>query len=705
MRKSKRVFVYGVLLGFIGLLTGAGGERILPPLPPPPVPPPVWPGELKPVDLKIRGEATGATARITIEEVFENTGSLPAEGTFLLPVPQEISIERFSIWMDGVEVGGELLDANQARGIYESIVRRRRDPALLSFLGNGLLSARIFPVPPGARRTLKISYSQVVPASGNFYQLALPLKATTETPPETLSISIALSSKQPLKTIYSPTHSVEVVRNSPTSASVSLEGTKKDFSQNFALYYSAGNEKISVDMIPYRISGEDGYFLLLLSPGSLIEQEVEAKNFLFILDTSGSMSGEKIQQAKGGLRFILEHLNPRDRFNLIAFSSGVRTLFDSLQRVNEETLTQARQFVDQVEAVGGTNIGDALSTALSMPAGSSLPCYAIFLTDGNPTEGKTDLEALLQDVAEQQKKLFSNRCRLFVFGVGTDVNVFFLDKLAQQNGGSSDYVFPSENIESKVSALYMKIKSPVLSSPTLSYDGIGVYDLYPQGLPDIFGGSQAVIAGRYSGSGSVTIRLQGRVGQKIQSSSYTLYFPARDEDKPYVARLWATRKIGHLLDEIRLKGSNPELISSVVALSRKYGILTPYTSFLVQEQPVPTPMAQMMTDRYLGQSAAAGAPAMSTSQEMAALKSAERAISPPEQTGESLRVIGEKAFVLRKGRWEDTEYQGETTKKVVFLSEEYFELLKNHPDIASYLSLGKSLIVKLGSDFIEIVPD
>jgi len=656
------------------------------------------------VELNIRGEITDATAQITLKEVFQNTASLPAEGTFLLPVPQEITIERFSIWMDGVEIGGELLDANRARGIYESIVRRRRDPALLSFLGNGLLSARIFPVLPGEKRTLKITYSQVVPVSGGLHQLLLPLRATTESSPEKLSIQISLSSQKPLKTLYSPTHSVEILRPSPTTATVSMEGTQKDFAHNFALFYSSGNEKVSVDLIPYRIPGEDGYFLLLLSPGTLEEQEAVNKNFLFILDTSGSMSGEKMEQAKGALRFILEHLNPGDRFNLIAFSSGVRTLFDSLQKVNDDSLAQAQQFVDRLEAVGGTNIGDALSTALAMLGNSPLPNYAIFLTDGNPTEGETNLEVLLQNVAEGQKKLFSNRCRLFVFGVGTDVNVVFLDQLAQQNGGASDYVFPGENIESKVSALYMKIKSPVLSNPTLSYDGIRVYDLYPQALTDIFGGSQAVLAGRYYGSGTATIRLEGRVGKKIQNWSYTLHFPAQDEEKPYVARLWATKKIGHLLDEIRLQGTSPELVSSVIALSRKYGILTPYTSFLVQEEPVPVMEMQNRLAQSYSALPSAGAPAMSASKDVAALKAAEGLPSAGKES-ESLRVIGEKAFVLRKGRWEDTEYQGETTKKIVFLSDEYFALLQKHPAVASYLSLGKSLIVKVDSDWIEITPE
>lgn len=543
------------------------------------------------------------------------------------------------------------------------------------------------------------------------------MKAPTEVPPQKLHVTVSLSTTQPLKNIYSPTHSLSIHRAKPTRADVSFEGGADDFQQNVALYYSTDTQAVDVNLLTFRDSDEDGFFLLTLSPGLPDVSDEGNKSFVFVLDTSGSMSGDKLDQAKGALNFVLSHLKSGDRFDIVSFSSDVHTFADGPVSADSDTLARAHKFVDRLEALGGTNISDALSTALKMEGPRALPRYIVFLTDGQPTEGERDIGAILDGVKRSQGQTDS-KARIFVFGVGDDVNVLFLDRLAQANGGISDYVQPQENIETKVSALYTRIQSPVLTSPDLDFPGLDIYDVYPTGLTDLFAGSQVVITGRYGHSGKGSVRLKGLLKNRSREFTFPVNFPTMDDDRPFIPRIWATQKIGHLLDEIRLKGETPELVESVKSLSRKYGILTPYTAFLVQEPGTPMPVANESV-RAMGGSFAAGgggggyefpapppaptgAAAQKASADIRALKEAGQAASGASN---SVRVVQNRTFYLRNGRWEQAEYKDQPTRKIQFLSEEYFELLAKHEELKDVLALGDQVVFFLGKDCIEVIPE
>lgn len=687
-------------------------------MPPRPFPmPPIWPSELKPQALDIRASVTGATAKVTLEYTFQNVGGAPAEGTFLFPIPKGVTLDKFSILMNGQEIGGEILNANEARNIYESIVRRRRDPAILEFAGDALLSAKVFPVPPGQTRTLRILYTQVVPKDGGLYRLLLPVKAPTEVPPQKLHVAVSLSTSQPLKTIYSPTHSLSIRRTKPTAAEASFEGGADDFRQNVALYYSTDTQAVDVNLLTFKESDEDGFFLLTLSPGLPDVADEGNKSFVFVLDTSGSMAGDKLEQAKAALNFVLSHLKPADRFDIVAFSSDVRTFAEGPVTADADALSRARRFVDRLEAVGGTNISDALSTALRMESPRSLPRYVVFLTDGQPTEGTRDHNAILDGVGRLQRPAY-RKARIFVFGVGDDVNVLFLDRLAQANGGVSDYVQPQEDIEVKVSNLYTQIQSPVLTAPELNFPGLETYDVYPSDLTDLFGGSQIVVTGRYGRSGRGTVRLKGMLKERPREFSFPVTFPVLDDERTFIPRVWATQKIGHLLDEIRLKGETAELVESVKNLSRKYGILTPYTAFLVQEPGMPMPVANESA-RALGGSFAAGGlydrsgmPPATPAPTGAAAQKASSDIRQLKEAGvagggssEKVKTVGNRTFYLRNGRWEQAEYKDQPTRKIKFLSDEYFGLLAKHEDLKDVLAIGDRLVFLFGKEYVEVIPD
>ena len=321
--------------------------------------------------------------------------------------------------------------------------------------------------------------------------------------------------------------------------------------------------------------------MLLASPRFAAPGEkVVDKNVVLVLDSSGSMSGAKIRQVKEAARFILNHLDRRDEFTLIDFDDGVTAFSEALVPATAENVGRALKFVDAIEDSGGTNINDALLAALARMAGGERPSYVLFLTDGLPTVGTTETADILRNVAKANER----RSRIFVFGVGDDVNTELLDRIASDHRGASVYIGESEDLEAALSSFYEKISSPLLADLAVEFKGIETSQVYPRVLPDLFKGSQLVLVGKYSGDGPVSVVMTGKAGR--EGKRFVLEGrPLTGSDRfSFLPRLWATRRIGYLLEEIRLQGQNKELVDEIRRLGLKYGIVTPYTSFLVTEK-------------------------------------------------------------------------------------------------------------------------
>ncbi|MCP4379799.1 MAG: VWA domain-containing protein, partial [bacterium] len=293
---------------------------------------------------------------------------------------------------------------------------------------------------------------------------------------------------------------------------------------------------------------------------------------------------KKIAQAKEALKFVLKNLNPEDNFNVVSYNDSVETFFATMVTANKEKVTVALDMVDRLEATGGTNIHEALQVALKQVGESKRPSYIIFLTDGQPTVGKTDEKDILYETKS------ANKCgaRIFTFGVGYDPNVRLLDKLAIQNKGRSDYVKPTEPIETKVASLYNKIKNPVMTGLKIKLQGVKIKDMYPRELGDLFDGDQIVVVGRYQCQGAKnrsTLVVNGIYQGKERAFEYnvTIHPPGKDMRYVFVEKIWATRRVGYLMDQIQLSGKSKEVIDELIRLSKKYGIMTPYTSFLADE--------------------------------------------------------------------------------------------------------------------------
>jgi Ca-activated chloride channel homolog len=520
----------------------------------------------------------------TVEQTFRNHTSRPLEATYLFPVPRGASVNKFSMWIDGKETAGELLDSKKAHAIYTEIVRRTLDPGLLEYLGNDLIRMRVFPVPANGDVKVKVSYTHVAPKESGLVEFLYPAKTdgrATRTL-DAFSMRIVLKSKTPIQTVYSPTHAVAVQRKSDREVIVDFEKYQALLDKDFQLFYATNANPIGISPILYRpVSSQDGYFMLMVSPATeAAKNQRVPRDVVLVLDKSGSMSDAKMAQARKALKFCLNSLNAEDRFGLVSFATIVGTFEDNLKPASKDNLESAEKWVDDLRQSGGTAILPALNTALEMrpKAGSGRSFTVVFFTDGVPTVDETNPDRIVSAIKSRN----SASTRIFTFGVGDDVNAAMLDQLSEATRAVSTYVRPQEDIEAKVSGLHAKISHPVMTNVKLSSTGVRLHEVYPIQIPDLFHGSQLVIMGRFSGSGPGSVKLSGLVGNDTRELVEEFNFPERTTDgKEFVEHLWARRKVGYILDQIRINGERKELVDEVTELAKRYGIATPYTSYLV----------------------------------------------------------------------------------------------------------------------------
>jgi len=664
-------------------------------------------------------------AKTSIDQEFFNPTGARLEGMYVFPLPKGAVIRDFAMEIDGKITPAELLDAAKARGIYEDIVRRMRDPALLEYIGSGAFKVRIFPIEPRGTKRVKLSYSEVLQSDAGLYRYTYPLNTEkfSAAPLDDVSIRVDLEAQHGLKTIYCPTHEVEIRRKGAKSAVVGFEAKRTKPDTDFTLYYSADDNGVGLNALCHRLPGENGYFLLTVTPAYDTAKRVLPKDITFVLDVSGSMAGEKMTQAKRALKFCLANLNADDHFEVIRFSTEAEALFGRLQIASDDNVRKAREYVDGLRAIGGTNAEEALTLALkSNRAESDRPKVVIFITDGKPTVGETDEERLVKRVRDANV----GHLRVFTFGVGDDLNTHFLDKLTEVTHAARTYVGEKEDLEVPVSSFYEKIKSPVLVDLALEYGpGLRVTQTYPRDLPDLFKGNQLTVFGRYSGTGDA-VTLTGTVDGKRVRIPYTTTFPAREDENELIAPLWGAQRIGYLLDEIRLHGQEKELVDEVTELARKFGIVTPYTSYLIMEDeklrvrradqtlnalPAAPKASASFKGEYDAMQEVAGGASVQASREVEAMKNAtniaqanQGAARMQNLNAQSRNVQGRAVYQIGNN-WVDSKVQSvknQNVRRVQFASTEWFDLLHKEPASAQFLALGKNVRFAMNNEVVEV---
>lgn len=544
-------------------------------------------------------------ATTTLDIALQNPGASPTEAELVVPVPPGAVIRTFAFDGPAAAPTATVLPADRATSLYNTIVAKARDPALLEFVGSGAIRSSVFPIAAGGAQKVRLTYEQVLPRDGRRIDYELPRSESLaySVPWE---IAVKVKSKAPIATVYSPSHAVDTLRSAPGELSVRTTAASGSVPGPFRLSYLLADDAVSASLLACPDLDADsgaGYFLLLvgLPPKTGAAAPTMRRELTLVIDRSGSMADGKLDQARAAALQVLAGLNEGETFNLIAYNNDVTAFAPAPVRKDAETLAAATQFLRQLNAAGGTNLHAALAEALRpAPAPEQLP-LVLFLTDGLPTVGVTS-ELEIRKLATDQNPF---RRRVFTFGVGYDVNTPLLTGIANESRGEATFVLPNEDVEVKIAGVFKNLKGPLFTDLALSAVGNTgglprVSDVLPSRLPDLFEDDQLVVLGRYRGAQPLDFELRGTYRGRQRTFKLHFALDGATTRNAFVPRLWASRQIGVLADSIRQLGADPdvlaatpalasadprlkELTDEIVRLSTEFGVLTEYTAFLARE--------------------------------------------------------------------------------------------------------------------------
>jgi Ca-activated chloride channel homolog len=663
-------------------------------------------------------------ATVLIDDLIDSHDAMKAVCLIPLPTGTDGSDIRVTLGAPGEKPtilgDAKFLTAAKAQELYEAIARGSGSGKLLAYSGR---PAILIPqVRLDGKRQMITSFNTPIHKTQGVNWLACPLPASawTKAPVDRMALTVNLHTKDPLRTVFSPTHNAGITRKGLTEATANVRADHFSGLDDFRLFWVADKDDLGLRVLAHKgAAEEDGFFMLMGNPtGAAVEKVVE-KDIIFVLDTSGSMRGEKIEQARSAIDYCLQHMNPGDRFNVITFGTTVQNFRDEVVPAKPADVSAAREFVENVIANGRTNISGALDKAFAGKADPGRPRIMMFLTDGAPTVG----ELIPEKILDQVRKINTNGTKVFVMGVGHDVNAHLLDQLAEITDGSSEYVAPREELDAKIAGLYDRLSHPVLSGVKVSFGDMQADGVMPRKLPVLFKGSEIMMVGRYKNGGKHTITLSGTLSGKPTTYTCEVDLPGSDAkrvaDNEFLAPLWAARQVGYLLQQIRLHGDpKNELVPEVVRLSQQYGIVTEYTAFIAMAGPGQN-YEQMLKDAGKRIADARGEKAGQWAVNQAANDKALQGAMAPAAAGGAYRdrrgqvttvqnvtQVGRRAFYLRDGQWVDSEEIGKRKTRVVKLfSDEYFALLKSDATFAKAQQLGWALAINVGDERIVIEKD
>ncbi len=532
---------------------------------------------------KVEVQINNGVAVTTVTQVFRNDAPQPLEALYTFPVPREASVANFSMWINGKEVIGEVLERQRARDIYQQVTRvEKKDPGLLELVNHKTFEMRVFPVPARGTQRIQITYYQPIDYDSGFGTYVYPLEMSKPAVTEMLkefSVRVDVKSDIPVKRIHSPSHGDAVVTAEikPGRYRASLEQAKGNLHRDFVLVYELQRERMGINLITSRDKGEPGYFMLLLTPGTQFDEPKKQVNVTFVLDVSGSMAtGDRLNVGRQTVAEALDLLRENDTFNIIAFNIAPSSLADRPVPATKANRQRALEFLRGQSARGGTEIVPALEKALEQKSPEARNAI-LLLSDGEAS----DLEgnpAILTTLRQQKGDM-----RIFTFGIGNEVNRPLLDRLAAESGGLADYVSNQDEVQRKIRLMQLKLASPVAEKLRIHFEGVETFDVCPHKLPNLYRGQQLVLLGRYKGAGQAKLTITGELLGRPETITARLDFPETDLDNPQIQRMWAWRKVDAALAQIRDQGESESLRKEIVSLGTTYSIVTPYTAFLVLE--------------------------------------------------------------------------------------------------------------------------
>jgi Ca-activated chloride channel homolog len=695
------------------------------------------------VEVNAAVDIVQQVATTTLEIVLTNAGSSRLQAEMVVPVPDGAVLRGFTFQGAGAEPSAQLLPKEEARKLYDAIVAKTLDPALLEFIGYNLVRSSVFPVEPRAGQKIRLTYEHLLTADGDRIDYVLPRSESIDYNVP-WKVALRIQSKTPIATIYSPSHKLETTRRDPNSVTARIAAEATAEPGSFRLSYLLQKDAITASLLAYpdpNLGG--GYFLLLagapVKPPNAKESTLK-REVTLVIDRSGSMQGEKLEQVREAALQVLEGLEDGEAFNIIVYNEAIESFAPAPVLKNQETLKAARAYIKNLRVRGGTNIHDALVEALRQkPVEGFLP-IVLFLTDGLPTVGQTS-ELAIRNVA---LKANPHDRRIFTFGVGVDVNTPLLDRIAAETRATASFVLPREDVEVKVAQVFKRLAGPVLASPKLSIlsaDGkpaLGrVRDLTPSKLPDLFEGDQLVLLGQYTGEEPLTFVLDGNYFGEERAFKFQFGFEKATTKNAFVPRLWASRKIAILTDAIRDLGadaglglaaatpaSHPkmkELIDEIVRLSKEFGILTEYTAFFAEEGTdlsKPVFLTDEATKQFTEKAVQIRTGYASVNQDFNnSLQRSQMCLNARNSflddkmnrvSISTVQQINDRAFYKRGDRWVDSqlvEQAGEAPKRVVTIGSEEFRQLAQRlaaQDRQGCITLQGEILLQIDSETVLI---
>jgi Ca-activated chloride channel family protein len=687
-------------------------------------------GAIQRTSSQVRVELADRVLRYQITETFRNRGGLIGEADYIFPMPAGAAFEALELEIDGELVSGETMPADQARRIYEDIVRRNRDPALVEYMGRGMLRTRIFPIQPGEEKRVVVRFQSVAEREGSAVRvdylrgtgpraqavpipmprpLPMPMPRDDRRPGDAMPngsaqqsrgdesgnlFTLVYTNRDEYGRPYSPTHELRIADRG-SRREVTAVG---DAPQVTLLLPLRRSSSASVVMLPYAPGGEDGFALMTVTPPA-IEARTTPRDLTFVVDVSGSMRGQKMEQARAAGHQMLASLGAQDRFRIIDFSTDVRTFRDGFTAATRRNIDEANRYLDALRPDGSTNISGALEEALDAPGDEARMPIVFFVTDGEPTVGERNAER----IAALASRL-RGRARVFTFGVGADVNAGLVEQLAVDGRGTAQFVRPDESVERAVSLVATRITSPIVTDVRVRAEGVRLTKLHPSLPADIFAGQDLILVARYAGAGNGRIVIEGRTANGPVSWTEQVRFPDRERRNSFVARLWAAQRAGWLSAERRRNGASPELDDELRTLGTRYGIPTELSSYLVLEpgmqvnrQVGNTPPALNQVTVYRTAPASAPAePSRESRFEMAKAAAAQRSVTTlsaadsvsADLPSATVRRVGTRTFVLSDGTWTDSRYLSTIrTVRVKPYSAAYFAVLERLDDLRAPFAL------------------
>ena len=652
-------------------------------------------GNLPMVSQKINVKITNQIAVTSLEMVFYNPNDFTIQPNIRFPIHEKASVQNFSLTdSTGQTYAGTIEEAEQAQQTFDEAKAEGLMPAMAVQKQPGVFETSIGAVGPTSRATVVIEYSEILPYNKGKVSYRLPFKISDwqATTLETVSISAEIADQKEIVSLKSSSHDIYAEKTPENTWKMVYEKNAYLPTDDFAMDYEVKADAMAASFLSTRPDkAEDGYFVLMLSPQEIVaEQDIAERDIVFVMDTSGSMSGSKLPQTQKAFEFFVNKLNERDRFGIIAFSNRIVDWKTELMPVSDTNRSQAKDFINQLHASGGTNINDSLLAALKLFDDSpNRTRTLVFLTDGEASAGVTRTEQIVANFNAANTR----QVRAFTLGVGRSVNTSLLNKIAVENRGEAVYLDErANNIDESLISFYQSISTPLLVDLELDWGNIKVTECYPKTLPNIYQGTQLVITGRYQNSGETQVTLTGNLNSSKQAFPVTATFADESKANLFVSRYWAKAKADDLLLQMQTYGQKPEMKEEVVRLSKKYQFTTPFTSFIaVSQTPVPQ-IQQQAANSPLRQTAAMAARINTTSVKKTIIRKTEaKPLSLWGATG-FLPIAAIAVPNFRKAREQSREKACYANMRVLLGAIEMYNM-DNHSMITTFTENEMSLLI------------